>query len=79
MTGEAVSFDAILERAAALSAGLTARGLRPGDVALILGENNVHYPWVLLGVLQSGAAAHLVDPRSNPREYSVPALRYPRR
>lgn len=68
MTGEKVTFDAILERAAALAAGLTARGLRAGEAAIIVGENNVQYPWVLLGVLQTGATAHLIDPRSTPRE-----------
>ena len=69
MTGEKMTFDAILERANALAAGLTARGLRAGDAAVIIGENSIHYPWVLLGVLQTGASPHLLDPRSSPREY----------
>lgn len=67
-TGESVTYDAILERSAALAAGLTARGLRAGDAAVVIGENNVHYPWVLMGILQTGASAHLIDPRSTPRE-----------
>ncbi|KAK3925754.1 putative 4-coumarate--CoA ligase 3 [Frankliniella fusca] len=67
-TGEAVTFSTILERSAALAAGLSARGLRPGVSALVIGENSVHYPWVLLGVMRTGAAAHLVDPRSTARE-----------
>lgn len=67
-TGETVTFAAILERSAALAAGLVARGLRPGATTLVIGENSVHYPWVLLGVLRAGGTAHLIDPRSTARE-----------
>ncbi|XP_066996665.2 luciferin 4-monooxygenase isoform X2 [Anabrus simplex] len=47
---------------------LTAYGIRSGDVIAISSENNIEYPWVLLGSLAAGASCILLNPAYTPRE-----------
>jgi len=60
--GDASSFSELWDSADAISNGLAADGLRPGDRAVVMIPMSVDLYSVLLGLLKLGAVAVFVDP-----------------
>lgn len=64
--GLALTFADLLELSRKLAEGLRSRGLGPGDVVVVLARSTPYYPFLLLGILETGATPHLVDDGSTP-------------
>ncbi|EGX91971.1 4-coumarate-CoA ligase 2 [Cordyceps militaris CM01] len=56
------------DAAAALSAALVRRGLRPGDVVALVSPNAVTYPVCLHGVMRAGGVPAVTSPAANETE-----------
>lgn len=61
-TARRLGYGELWRRASACAAGLRARGLEPGDRAVVMAPMSFELYVLLLGVIQAGAAAVFVDP-----------------
>ena len=67
--GRRVTHAELDARVSALAAGLRERGVRPGDVVGVLGENRVEYLEVVFALNRLGAVFLLLNYRLAPREW----------
>ena len=67
-TGTAVDYATLRARIGAVSAGLAARGLRPGDVLAVWAPNEPRWAGVALAAMAAGAAVTGIPPGATERE-----------
>jgi acyl-CoA synthetase (AMP-forming)/AMP-acid ligase II len=70
LTGRTIIYGTLLEQIRQTAAGLSARGIRKGDVVSLWSPNVPEWPIVFFAVVRLGAIVHTSNPVSTPEELS---------
>ena len=68
LSGRTFTYGQLLGQIRRVAAGLTARGIKKGDVISLWSPNLIEWPSVFFGALKIGAAVHTSNPVSTPEE-----------
>ncbi len=68
LTGRTITFASLLEQIRQTAAGLSARGIKKGDVVSLWSPNVPEWPIVFFAVIRLGAIVHTSNPVSTPDE-----------
>jgi acyl-CoA synthetase (AMP-forming)/AMP-acid ligase II len=68
ISGRTITYGALLEQIRRTAAGLSARGIKKGDVVSLWSPNVPEWPVVFFGVIRLGAIVHTSNPVSTPDE-----------
>lgn len=68
LTGRTITYGALLDQIRRTAAGLSARGIKKGDVVSLWSPNVPEWPIVFFGVIKLGAIVHTSNPVSTPDE-----------
>ncbi|KAG5249076.1 hypothetical protein OIU77_027350 [Salix suchowensis] len=67
-SGFSISYSKVLPLVKSVASGLRNRGIKQGDVVLLLLPNSIHFPIVFLGVLYLGGIVSTMNPLSSELE-----------
>ena len=70
LTGRTITYASLLEQIRQTAAGLSARGIKKGDVVSLWSPNVPEWPVVFFAVVKLGAIVHTSNPVSTPEELS---------
>jgi acyl-CoA synthetase (AMP-forming)/AMP-acid ligase II len=70
LTGRTITYGSLLEQIRRTAAGLSARGIKKGDVVSLWSPNVPEWPVVFFAVVRLGAIVHTSNPVSTPEELS---------
>ena len=68
LTGRTITYGSLLEQIRQTAAGLSARGIKKGDVVSLWSPNVPEWPIVFFAVVRLGAIVHTSNPVSTPEE-----------
>jgi acyl-CoA synthetase (AMP-forming)/AMP-acid ligase II len=68
LTGRTITYGALIEQIRRTAAGLSARGIKKGDVVSLWSPNVPEWPVVFFAVIRLGAIVHTSNPVSTPDE-----------
>jgi acyl-CoA synthetase (AMP-forming)/AMP-acid ligase II len=68
LTGRTITYGSLAEQIRQTAAGLSARGIKKGDVVSLWSPNVVEWPVVFFAVVRLGAIVHTSNPVSTPDE-----------
>jgi acyl-CoA synthetase (AMP-forming)/AMP-acid ligase II len=68
LTGRTITYGSLLEQIRQTAAGLSARGIKKGDVVSLWSPNVPEWPVVFFAVVKLGAIVHTSNPVSTPEE-----------
>ncbi len=68
ITGRTISYDQLMDQVRRVAAGLSARGIKKGDVVSIWSPNLPEWPVAFFGAVKIGAIVHTSNPVSTPEE-----------
>src|SRR5688572_7643099 len=70
ISGRTISYTQLLDQVRRVAAGLTARGIKKGDVVSVWSPNLPEWPAAFFGAVRIGAVVHTSNPVSTPEELS---------